>query len=107
MIVPYDQVAAHAMRYDALRVASLEHLCVLKLEAYRDRRSSAKGQKDAKDLIRIGLASLAQKRSLERFPVEMSRSDIKCRGALFLPKAKTPGGTTIELSPYSIANHLD
>ena len=61
LIVPYDEISAHAVSYDRMRVASLEHLLVLKLEAYRDRRSSAKGQKDAKDLIRIALA--AQKRN--------------------------------------------
>ena len=56
LIVPYDQVLAHSHVYGNLRVACLEHLLVLKLEAYRDRHSSAKGRKDAKDVIRIGLA---------------------------------------------------
>lgn len=55
LIVPYDQVLAHSLMYDQLRVSSLEHLLVLKLEAYRDRRASSKGQKDAKDIIRIAL----------------------------------------------------
>lgn len=64
LIVPYDQVAAHAVRYDTIRVASLEHLLVLKLEAYRDRQSSAKGQKDAMDVIRIVLTSLGQRKPL-------------------------------------------
>ncbi len=36
-----------------MRVASLEHLLVLKLEAFADRKGSAKGDKDAKDLLRI------------------------------------------------------
>lgn len=58
LVVPYDQVMAHAVLYDQLRVAGLEHLFVLKLEAYRDRQASAKGQKDAKDLIQIALVSL-------------------------------------------------
>lgn len=60
LIVPYDQVMAHAVLYDSLRVACLEHLLVLKLEAYRDRASSAKGQKDAKDLIRLALVANAK-----------------------------------------------
>jgi hypothetical protein len=54
LIVPYDAVAAHSVAYDGIRVASLEHLLVLKLEAFADRKGSAKGDKDAKDLIRIG-----------------------------------------------------
>jgi hypothetical protein len=52
----------HAVNYDSLRVACLEHLLVLKLEAYSDRKASSKGQKDAKDIIRIGLCSYAQKK---------------------------------------------
>lgn len=53
LIVPYDQVVAHSKVYDQIRVAALEHLLVLKLEAFADRKGSAKGDKDAKDLIRI------------------------------------------------------
>jgi len=66
LIVPYDQVSAYADRYDSIKVASLEHLFVLKLEAYRDRHSSAKGQKDAKDLIRIGIVSQNQRKKFRR-----------------------------------------
>lgn len=55
LIVPYDAVMASAKQYEAFRVAGLEHLLALKLEAYRDRRSSAKGQKDAKDIYRIAI----------------------------------------------------
>lgn len=64
LLVPYDQVMAHSVLFDALRVASLEHLLVLKLEAYRNRYASTKGQKDAKDLIRIALVICARKDSL-------------------------------------------
>jgi hypothetical protein len=53
LIVPYDEAAAHAVIYDAIRVASPEHLLVLKLEALRDRIRSAKGDKDARDLVTI------------------------------------------------------
>lgn len=53
LIVPYDEAAAHAVTYDAIRVASPEHLVVLKLEALRDRIRSAKGDKDARDLVTI------------------------------------------------------
>ena len=55
LIVPYDAVMAGARQYESFRVAGLEHLLALKLEAYRDRRHSAKGQKDAKDIYRIAI----------------------------------------------------
>jgi hypothetical protein len=55
LIVPYDHVRAHAVKYEKLMVAALEHLLVLKLEAYRDRRHSSKGDKDANDIIQICL----------------------------------------------------
>lgn len=54
LIVPYDQVMAHSNSYGGVRVACLEHLFVLKLEAFRDRLHSSKGAKDARDLFRIG-----------------------------------------------------
>lgn len=63
LVVPYSAVMAHAVKYENLRVAGLEHLFVLKLEAYRDRYASSKGQKDAKDLIR--LAAVAQSRPFD------------------------------------------
>jgi hypothetical protein len=53
LIVPYDAVIAHSKVYDSIRVVGLEHLLVLKLEAFSDRKASAKGDKDAKDLLRI------------------------------------------------------
>lgn len=53
--VPYDAVVASAQSYDGIKVASLENLLVLKLEAYRDRHASSKGQKDAKDIIRLAM----------------------------------------------------
>lgn len=57
LIVPYDQVSAHARTYGQFRVACLEHLVALKLEAFLDRRGSVKGDKDAKDLLRIAIVS--------------------------------------------------
>ncbi|MFN3566674.1 MAG: hypothetical protein ACK4V1_11905 [Burkholderiaceae bacterium] len=65
LIVPYDAVSAHAVVYDGIRVASLEHLSVLKLEALRDRRASAKGEKDAKDLLRIAAIAARGKRRFD------------------------------------------
>ena len=65
LIVPYDEVIAYATTYDNLKIASLEHLFVLKLEAYRDRFASTKGQKDARDLIRIAIVSAATHASFD------------------------------------------
>ena len=59
LIVPYDAIAAYAQAYDGIRVAAPEHLMALKLEAYADRKGSAKGEKDARDVIRICLISQA------------------------------------------------
>ena len=53
LIVPYDAVVANASEYGGIQVASLEHLLILKLEAFADRKGSAKGEKDAKDLLRV------------------------------------------------------
>jgi hypothetical protein len=61
LIVPYDAVIAHSQVCAGVRVASLEHLMVLKLEAFLDRKGSTKGDKDAKDLLRIAaVASLGK-----------------------------------------------
>lgn len=54
LIVPYSEIIAHSVCYKEMRVASIEHLFILKLEAYRDRHGSMKGSKDAKDLILLG-----------------------------------------------------
>ena len=53
LAVPYDEVFAHAEEIDGIRVAALEHLLVLKLDAASDRWGSAKGDKDLRDLARI------------------------------------------------------
>jgi hypothetical protein len=64
LIVPYSEVISRAENYGDLKVAGLEHLFALKVEAYRDRRSSSKGSKDAKDLIRIVSICAARKKPL-------------------------------------------
>lgn len=51
--VPVDEVVAGSVLKSGLRVASLEHLLILKLDAYHDRKGSAKGEKDEDDLVRI------------------------------------------------------
>jgi hypothetical protein len=55
LIVPYDAVAANFEDVDGLRVASLEHLLVLKLEALKSRGHSRKGEKDRCDVVQLGL----------------------------------------------------
>lgn len=63
LIVPYDAVRAHAVRYGTIAVACQEHLLALKLEAFRDRRGSAKGDKDVRDIARL---CLTMKKSRDR-----------------------------------------
>jgi hypothetical protein len=55
LIVPYDDVYAQADAIGTVQVACLEHLLVLKLEAYRSRKQSSKGEKDRRDIVKIGL----------------------------------------------------
>ena len=51
--VPYDECAALAIEIDGIRIAALEHLLPLKLDAARSRAASSKGLKDARDLVRL------------------------------------------------------
>ena len=53
LIVPFDAVMAESEVIEGIRLASLEHLLALKLEAYSDRKGTSKGEKDARDLLRI------------------------------------------------------
>jgi hypothetical protein len=55
LVVPYDEVAAYAEDIGQIRLACLEHLLVLKLEAYDSRWHSSKGEKDRMDIVKIGL----------------------------------------------------
>jgi hypothetical protein len=55
LLVPYDEIFAHSTTIEHIRVASLEHLLVLKLEALGQRGHSSKGEKDRRDLVKIGL----------------------------------------------------
>ena len=57
LIVPFDETSAHATGYDGIRVAAFEHLWALKLEVYRDRRTSNKGEKDARDIAQLAIFS--------------------------------------------------
>lgn len=53
LAVPYDELFAWADSYGTMRVAAVEHLFVLKLVAHECRQGSAKGDKDARDLVRL------------------------------------------------------
>ena len=55
LIVPYDEIYAHADKIGKVRMACLEHLLVLKLEAFKSRKHTSKGEKDRRDLAKIGL----------------------------------------------------
>jgi hypothetical protein len=55
LIVPYDEVFMNSIEVNGVRVACLEHLLVLKLEAFKTRGSSGKGEKDRRDVAKIGL----------------------------------------------------
>jgi hypothetical protein len=51
--VKYADAMQAATTIDGVRVASLEHLLILKLDAFGSRRGSAKGDKDERDLVKI------------------------------------------------------
>lgn len=53
LIVKFADVMLASRTIDGVRVACLEHLLLLKLDAYWSRRGSAKGTKDERDIIKI------------------------------------------------------
>jgi len=55
LIVPYEDAFRNRVVLEGIPCVCLEHLLILKLEAYSDRFNSAKGGKDARDIIRIML----------------------------------------------------
>ena len=55
LIVPYDDVYAQADTIGNVQAACLEHLLSLKLEAFKNRKHSSKGEKDRRDIVKIGL----------------------------------------------------
>jgi len=63
LIVPYDEVYACAVTYGDVRVAAPEHLLLLKLEALADREGTAKGDKDARDLVSVALVGKGRVRA--------------------------------------------
>lgn len=92
LIVPYDAVIAESVVYGGIRVASLEHLFALKLEAFLDRKDSGKGDKDAKDLLRIAAV--------------VDRAGAAFRAELCAPYVREAHVTLldrVEKGPYAIA----
>ena len=55
LIVPVAEILASSQAREGLRVACLQHLLALKLEAYKDREATPKGEKDAADAFKIVL----------------------------------------------------
>jgi hypothetical protein len=53
MPLTYASIISESVTLEGFRVACLEHLLILKLRAYDDRQGSSKGEKDARDIIRI------------------------------------------------------
>ncbi len=84
--VPFGAIVAYAQEIDGVRVAALEHLLVLKLDAARDRMGSGKGEKDVRDLARIValldaprkdvLLNYMTEERLETLTKSMSRHDL-------------------------------
>lgn len=88
LVVPYDEVLAHSKVVESVKVACLEHLLVLKLEALAKRGHSSKGDKDRRDVAKIGLLlGPKAKRSLVspymRDELEELLADV-ARGPVFL-----------------------
>lgn len=87
--VKFADAAAASQVIDSVRVASLEHLLLLKLDAYRSRRGSAKGGKDERDLIKICLLLDEGPMNLERLgpyltPEEMETLTLVKKSSEFL-----------------------
>lgn len=51
--IPFDEVQAYSNELGGLRVPCPEHLLILKLEAYKGRRATPKGEKDQEDLLQL------------------------------------------------------
>jgi hypothetical protein len=78
LLVSYADIVAGSSVIDRVRVASLEHLLVLKLMALAGRSGTPKGPKDERDVIRIVLLLKRQgvvRARLERyFTADMART---------------------------------
>ncbi|GMV58077.1 MAG: hypothetical protein AMXMBFR72_11890 [Betaproteobacteria bacterium] len=57
LAVPYEAVLAYSQVFGEFRVSSLEHLLVLKLEAFRAQHDGAMRAEHAKDVLRIAVVA--------------------------------------------------
>lgn len=57
LVIPVDEAVAHSRLVNGLRVACPEHLIILKMKAFEDRKGTPKGAKDEDDLVRILLVT--------------------------------------------------
>ena len=92
LVVPVPEIIAASQEIDGIRIASPEHLLVLKLEALKDRKGSGKGEKDAADVYRIllsmegrkvvgeRLAHMAQEQRMELAAVRRSPAALSLTG---------------------------
>jgi len=65
--IPFDEIQAYSQKKGHLRVAAPEHLILLKVDAYRDRKNTPKGSKDKEDILSLlGKVSLTNKDIFER-----------------------------------------
>jgi hypothetical protein len=72
--VPADEAVAWAQMKNGLRVACAEHLLILKLKAFEDRKGTGKGAKDEDDVLRLLLVrSDWRKECLSRMTDDMLR----------------------------------
>ncbi len=51
--IQFPEIFAASEIIEGIRVAALEHLLILKLDAAKDRRGTAKGDKDVRDIARV------------------------------------------------------
>lgn len=89
LAVPYEDLVVWSERKSGLRVACLEHLLCLKAHAWLERRSSDKGEKDARDLAAILI--LASRYGLRReLLAAMPPLALSSLPALATPRALQP-----------------
>lgn len=70
LVIPYQDISRAAVEIDGVRCAALEHLLVLKCEAAKDRAFSKKGEKDLRDLAKIGMMLSLERSGLSQPPTD-------------------------------------
>lgn len=98
----YEDLAPYAQRYRGFQIASVPQLLLLKLDAYEDRKGSAKGAKDRRDVgkLLVLLGGSPQARSL--FGALASKEDFRnlaavIRSGVFLEIARGNAKTAAAL----------